>query len=133
MNITDQDTANEVAMVNLLTNRGWSVYHIGKPYYPADFLASKGDVHCLIEYKRRYFNYDKYPTFQMFGRKFAEVKMLARYMGLSSLLVSQWDDRVGYICLDNIQPPVVIGGRTDRGKIETEPCVDIPIDWFTYI
>ena len=133
MQPTALDKANEASMVALMQSRGWHVDHIGNPYYPADFLATKDGRQVLVEYKRRFFNHDRYPTFQMFGKKFAEVKMLGQYMGLSTLLVSQWDDKVGYISLDYIQPPVVIGGRKDRGRIETEPCVNIPLDWFTFI
>lgn len=106
---------------------------IGKAYYPADFLATMGNRQFLIEYKRRFFNHNKYPTFQMFGRKLAEVRMLSYYMGLEPVLISQWDDAIGWLNLRNITPSVVLGGRTDRGRNETEPCVDIPLEYFIRI
>ena len=66
----------------------------------------------------------------MFARKFAEVRYLAREWAMQPLLISEWDDCVGVLNLFSVQPEIVLGGRRDRGKLELEPCVNIPLEYF---
>lgn len=133
MQATNQDLINQSNMANFLINRGWLVEEIGNPYYPADYLASKDGFQALIEYKRRFFPVNQYPSFQLFARKFSQLRCMAREWGVQPVLVSEWDDCIGYVNLFHVEPVICMGGRTDRGKNEAEPVVDISLAYFRQI
>lgn len=133
MKPTQTDIANQTNMATFLQGRGWFIEEIGNPHYPADYLASKQGYQALVEYKRRFFPVSKYPTFQMFARKYSQVRCMAREWQIQPVLIVQWDDCIAHANLFDIPPVIVMGGRRDRGRLEIEPCVDIPLAYFKQI
>ena len=83
--------------------------------YNCDFAAERdGTVVGLLEYKRRYFRRDKYPTTMLEAKKVRETLILAGACNCHAHFVVEFDDGLFYIGMNEEPDQISIGGRKDR-------------------
>ena len=84
--------------------------------YHCDFAAQRdGVIVGLIEYKRRYFRHDKYPTTILFAEKVRNTSILAGACSCCAYYVVEFDDGLFYLEMHERPTQICMGGRTDRG------------------
>jgi hypothetical protein len=84
--------------------------------YHCDFAAQRdGAIVGLVEYKRRYFRHDKYPTTILFAEKVRNTEILAGACNCYGYYVAEFDDGLFYLEMNERPSQICIGGRNDRG------------------
>lgn len=101
--------------------------------YRADWVATRDNkIVAVIEYKKRTFEKDKYPTTFVFVDKWMNGKQLAESMGVPFILAIEWTDGIFWHIAGSSDVEFRISGRTDRGDSQDiQPAVHIPVTAFT--
>ena len=103
--------------------------------YNADWVATRnGEVVAVIEYKKRTFNKDKYPTTFIFVDKWMNSLRLAETMAVPFILIIEWTDGIYWHHAGTCDVEFKISGRTDRNDPQDmQPSVHIPVTAFKSI
>ena len=107
--MNEQDVANRIA-----ASRGYMMEKL-PPMSKMDYAAfSTEGLKAFIEIKRRKVLRSKYDTMMIGMEKVLWARQVSKHFGIKSYLFNQWDDVLGYVCLDN-RCELDMGGRSDRG------------------
>jgi len=101
-------------------------------FYETDAALMRGrKVVAFVEVKCRHVNRDEYPTLILSVHKWLYLRALGERLRCGSILVVSYVDGTYWLDVGKSEvPPIVFGGRADRGDgQDVEPCADIPIGW----
>lgn len=112
---TDADLMNEKDVANKIASaRGYMMQKLA-PMSRMDYAAfSTEGLKAFIEIKRRKVLRSKYDTVMLGMEKVLWARQVSKHFGVKSYFFVQWNDVLGYVCLDN-DCELDMGGRTDRG------------------
>ena len=107
--------------------------------YELDFILTTQSNRAVsfLEYKRRHFPVNRYPTVMLSLKKVMRGCELSAAAGIPSTFLVGFDDQIGSVCFSKIaRKPnwIEFGGRTvkTRDSADIEPVVMIPIDEFHF-
>lgn len=110
-------------------------WNLGRRKLPISYridwaVTDRNEPVAWAECKRRYNPHDQYPTLILSLAKYMHGMELAERTGLPFLIIVEFDDGIRF-CKHEVMPPIVWGGRSDRGDPQDmEPMVDIPMSKF---
>lgn len=101
---------------------------------PVDYLARRdGKLVALVEIKARKNTMGAYPTYMISASKLLTMRSLSEMLGVPSIIVVGWSDKIGWAAPDNVTD-LTVGGRSDRGDSRDKELVaHIPISSFRVI
>ena len=130
---TQADRDAEANFAGFMAARNWSMYPLVQ-YYPFDFFASKGNVNCFIEYKKRTHAFGAFPTTYFPAQKFAKCRSWARELNIPFYIFIEWDDQTRFCNAMDVPFFVTIAGRNDRvDSYRYGPMVEMSLDAFKKI
>lgn len=111
---TSNDRSNEQEVADVIgAARGYMMEKL-PPMSKMDYAAfSTEGLKAFIEIKRRKVAKGKYDTMMIGMEKVLWARQVSQSFGIKSYFFIQWDDALGYVCLDN-ECELDLGGRTDR-------------------
>lgn len=123
-----EDLAAEHALAQALFS-GRDVLKLNPAEYRIDFAVfSDKKLQGWVECKRRHVSRDHYPTLLISAAKLWKGSEFAQKSGYPFALVIGWTDLLGWLKVEELEWPIVSGGRTDRhDQFDVEPCFEIPI------
>ena len=129
---TEDTLAQEQEVCELLAQRGL-IFEKLPPREVVDFaiLGEKGFI-GFMEVKSRTCASDKFETYMLSMAKFMRMKQLVTLMGIPTVLVVKFTDRIMKLWIYDKTPHYVeIGGRRDRADPDDlEPVVHLKMDLF---
>lgn len=100
--------------------------------YKVDYAMTRsGRIEGWIELKKRSFNFDQYEEYMLSLDKYMTAKRLSQDTGKPCILVVEFNDKILFADLAEIEFRLGMGGRKDRGDPEDyEPCCWIALSQF---
>lgn len=113
---TKNDLQNEKQVVDYLATQ-WDATLMKLPIrYHLDYGIFRGEtLVALAEIKCRTFEHNKYQTAMVCATKRMHALQLSQALGVPSLLVVRYTDKICYIDFAMMQDAAKFGGRKDRG------------------
>ena len=111
---TKEDLKNEEIAKQYIRSIGYTPVKL-KPEQSIDFAVCKGeDIMCLLEFKRRRCNSDKYETLMIHKRKHNAAIRYKKKMNLETILMVQYNDSLRACVFSQVSFTEGYGGRFDR-------------------
>ena len=101
--------------------------------YKLDYaLLREGVIAAFLEVKTRRYPKDHFETYMISMEKVQAAQEHSRFAKVPALLAVKWQDKSGYVYLNNLKDITIgFGGRFDRDdEQDREPVVYIPISQF---
>jgi hypothetical protein len=104
---------------------------LGRKYKIDYAMSRQGSIAGWIELKKRGFDSDRYDEYMLSLDKYMTACQLSRDTKLPCSLVVEFNDKIVFTELTEIDFRLGMGGRKDRGDPEDyEPCCWIPLSEF---
>lgn len=126
---TESDRDNEKSIAAIIAEKFNAEYRKMPGSYVLDYaLLRNGKIVGFMECKRRRNNFRRYPTIFVALHKIEKAANYFSSTGLQSIFAVQWDDKIGYVML-NDPDWFDVGGRTDhKDSADQEPMGHYSID-----
>ena len=134
---TEKDRKNQrQALIKIESLFGWDIDELNVRY-TADWLAFKDAKEvALVEYKRRNYSHDQFPTIFLELQKYTFSSLYANALQIPFVYVNEFDDKIGTItptARDVLESKVGVESSMYRDDInDTYVMIHLPQDRFTF-